>query len=50
MKTGTGRVIARKDGAIGWMVFDNPARRNAMRITFSWLAWLGAVIAGVRPS
>jgi enoyl-CoA hydratase len=26
----TDRVIAEKDGAIGWVIFNNPARRNAM--------------------
>ena len=25
-----GRMLARKDGGIGWMTFNNPARRNAM--------------------
>jgi len=32
METGTQRMIARKDGAIGWMVFNNPARHNAVSI------------------
>ena len=26
------RVDARKDGAIGWLVFNNPARRNAVSV------------------
>ena len=26
------RIVARKDGAIGWLVFDNPARRNAVSL------------------
>ena len=26
------RIDARKDGAIGWLIFDNPARRNAVSI------------------
>jgi len=26
----TDRMIARKDGAIGWMIFNNPARHNAV--------------------
>ena len=26
------RIDARKDGAIGWLVFDNPARRNAVSV------------------
>ncbi|GAC1552589.1 MAG: enoyl-CoA hydratase [Beijerinckiaceae bacterium] len=32
MKTITERMIARKDGAIGWMLFNNPARHNAVSI------------------
>ncbi len=28
----SGRIEARRDGAIGWLVFDNPARRNAVSI------------------
>lgn len=32
MQTGTERMIAAKDGAIGWMTFNNPARHNAMSI------------------
>lgn len=31
-KVETPRIDARKDGAIGWLVFDNPARRNAVSI------------------
>ena len=30
MDTGTERLVARKDGAIGWMIFNNPERRNAI--------------------
>jgi len=30
MKTSTERMIARKDGAVGWMLFNNPARHNAV--------------------
>ncbi len=30
MKTSTERMIAEKDGGIGWMIFNNPARRNAV--------------------
>ena len=30
METGTERLIGRKDGAIGWMIFNNPERRNAI--------------------
>ena len=26
------RINARKDGAIGWLIFDNPARRNAVSL------------------
>ena len=32
MKTSTERMIARKDGAVGWMVFNNPARHNAVSV------------------
>src|SRR5947208_4268240 len=32
METGTQRMLARKDGAIGWMVFNNPARHNAVSL------------------
>jgi enoyl-CoA hydratase len=32
MKTSTERMIARKDGPIGWMQFNNPARHNAVSI------------------
>ena len=31
------RIAARKDGAIGWLVFDNPARRNAVALAM-WQA------------
>ena len=30
MKTSTEKMIAKKDGAIGWMLFNNPARHNAV--------------------
>jgi enoyl-CoA hydratase len=30
--TGTERMIARKDGPIGWMIFNNPERRNAVSL------------------
>jgi enoyl-CoA hydratase/carnithine racemase len=30
MKTSTERMIAKKDGPIGWMQFNNPARHNAV--------------------
>jgi hypothetical protein len=28
----TDKIIARKDGAIGWLVFNNPERRNAVSL------------------
>src|SRR5438876_11183745 len=30
MDTGSEQLLARKEGAIGWTVFDNPARLNAV--------------------
>lgn len=33
----TDRMIARKDGAVGWIVFNNPARRNAVSMDM-WAA------------
>jgi enoyl-CoA hydratase/carnithine racemase len=32
MKTTTERMIAKKDGPIGWMQFNNPARHNAVSV------------------
>lgn len=32
MKTSTERMIAKKDGSIGWIQFNNPARRNALSV------------------
>jgi enoyl-CoA hydratase len=32
IRTSTDRMIARRDGAVGWMVFNNPARHNAVSI------------------
>jgi len=32
MKTSTERMIAKKDGAVGWMQFNNPARHNAVSV------------------
>ncbi|HYM32674.1 MAG TPA: enoyl-CoA hydratase [Candidatus Cybelea sp.] len=32
MQTSTERMIARKDGAVGWMTFNNPARLNAVSV------------------
>jgi enoyl-CoA hydratase len=28
----TDRIVARKEGAVGWLVFDNPERRNALSL------------------
>ena len=28
----TAKIIARKDGAIGWVIFNNPEKRNAMSL------------------
>ena len=32
METGTPRLIGEKDGAIGWMIFNQPERRNAISL------------------
>jgi enoyl-CoA hydratase len=32
METSTERMIAKKDGAVGWMLFNNPARHNAVSV------------------
>lgn len=32
MDTGTDRLLGRKDGAIGWMIFNHPERRNAISL------------------
>jgi enoyl-CoA hydratase len=32
MQSPTERLIAEKDGAIGWLTFNNPARRNALSV------------------
>ncbi len=32
MKTSTERMIARKDGAVGWMQFTIPPRHNAVSV------------------
>ena len=37
MTSSTERMIAEKDGAIGWMVFNNPLRHNAVS-TDMWQA------------
>jgi len=38
----TPRIHARKDGALGWMIFSNPARRNAVSIEM-WQAMPGVL-------
>jgi len=35
MPTATEKLIARKDGAIGWIIFNNPQKRNAMSLEMS---------------
>lgn len=30
-----GHIIARKDGPIGWLIFDNPSKRNAISISMA---------------
>lgn len=37
MDTGTNRMIARKEGAVGWMTFNNPQRLNAVSYDM-WVA------------
>ena len=37
MKLETDKMLAEKDGGIGWMIFNNPARRNAMSLEM-WTA------------
>jgi enoyl-CoA hydratase len=32
MDIGTERLIGRKEGALGWVIFNNPARRNAISV------------------
>ena len=44
MQTGTERLIGRKDGAIGWMIFNNPERRNAISADM-WQAIPGVMAA-----
>jgi enoyl-CoA hydratase/carnithine racemase len=39
--TGTERLIARKDGPIGWIIFNNPLRRNAVSLDM----WAGVAAA-----
>jgi len=40
----TDRMIARRDGVIGWMIFNNPERHNAMSVDM-WAA-VSEIIAG----
>ena len=42
MKPKTDKMIAEKDGAIGWITFNNPARRNAVSLAM-WEA-LGEIV------
>ena len=37
MKLNTEKMIGEKEGGIGWMTFNNPARRNAMSLEM-WTA------------
>ncbi|HEY8050572.1 MAG TPA: enoyl-CoA hydratase [Ramlibacter sp.] len=43
MNLKTDKMIAQKDGAIGWITFNNPARRNAVSVAM-WEA-LGEIVA-----
>ncbi|HLI67159.1 MAG TPA: enoyl-CoA hydratase [Caulobacteraceae bacterium] len=42
MDIGTERLFGRKDGHIGWMIFNNPARRNAVSVDM-WQAIPGVL-------
>ncbi len=42
MRLDTDKMIARADGKIGWMIFNNPARRNAMSLEM-WQA-IGTIL------
>ncbi|HXQ16500.1 MAG TPA: enoyl-CoA hydratase/isomerase family protein, partial [Caulobacteraceae bacterium] len=44
MDIGIDKLIGRKDGAIGWMIFNNPERRNAVS-TEMWQAIPGVLEA-----
>ena len=35
MKLNTEKIIARKDGKIGWMIINNPEKRNAIISKFA---------------
>ena len=55
----TERIIAKKDGAVGWLIFNNPERRNAVSVDM-WEAipqvldryepLLSEVVSGVVPA
>jgi len=32
VESGTERLLGRRDGAVGWLIFNNPARRNAVSL------------------
>src|SRR5438045_1260389 len=42
MDVGSERMISRKDGAVGWIIFNNPARHNAVSLGM-WRA-LGRIV------
>lgn len=43
LATSTGKILARKEGGIGWLIFNQPERRNAMSLEM-WAA-IPAVLA-----
>ena len=43
MQLNTDKMIARKDNGVGWMIFNNPERRNAVSMAM-WEA-VGAIIS-----
>ena len=47
MDLGTTKMIARKEGAIGWMIFNQPDKHNAVSYDM-WLAVPKIVTAGVQ--
>ncbi len=44
IETGTERIVARSEGAVGWLVFNNPQRRNAVSVDM-WQAIPGVLAA-----
>ena len=44
LEAGTTRMMARVEGPVGWMIFNNPARRNAVSLDM-WAAVL-AIASG----